>query len=211
MSSPRATACTSHINSPWFRLGLSHPRPPSPEPWPPSHLLSFHALDQASLLAGGVGECLVFREGVNRVNDESPRRWGRPGQRWVSEVRGRCSGSSARGGGRETCQADREAGPSGGRSAAAAAAAVMRRRCCAGRRSQILGAGARAATSAPAAAPAPAPGPRAALSDPPRPGPPPRALNGCQGGPQRGGHHRGPDPADHRLLWLLPGLLQSEK
>ena len=120
---------------------------------------------------------------------------------------------------RESRQADGEAGLSGGRFAAAAAAAaaataaVMRSRCCAGRWSQSPGAGARAATSAPAAAatPAPALGARAELSAPPRPGPPPRTPYGCQGGPQRGGHHRGPHPADHRLLWLLPGLLQSEK
>lgn len=128
-------------------------------------------------------------------------------------MRGRYSGSSAPGGARESCQADGEAGPSGGRSvAAAAAAAVMRSRCYAGRWSQSPGAGARAARSAPAApAPAPAPGPRAALSAPPHSGPSPRALYGCQGGPQRGGHYRGPDPADHRLLWLLSRLLQPEK
>lgn len=117
-----------------------------------------------------------------------------------------------------SCQADRKAGQSGGRSAAAAvaAAAVMRSQSCAQRWNQSWGAGARAATSAPAAAaaaavPAVAPGPRALLYAPRLREPPPRVLYGCQGGPQRGGHHRGPDPADYWLLWLLPGLLQPEK
>lgn len=212
--------CASHINT-WFRWGLFHLHPPSPSP---CHHLTFSSpptpLDRAPLLAGGAGGMSSLRErgaeGLTRRGCGQVGRPHPPRPRWASEVRGRCSGSSAPGGGRESCQADGEAGPSGGRSAAAAAAAVMRSRCCAGRWSQSPGAGARAATSAPAAAaaaaaPAPAPGPRAALSAPPRPGPPPRALYGCQGGPQRGGYHRGPDPADHRLLWLLPGLLQPEK
>lgn len=154
-------------------------------------------------------------KGRKRVNGESQRPGGAPTPArlwWALEVRGRCSGSSAPGGGRESCQADGEAGLSGGRSAAAAAAAaVMRSRCCAGRWSQSPGAGARAAASTPeAAVPAPAPGTHAVLFARLCPGPP-GTLYGCQGGPQRGGHHRGPDLENHRLLWLLPGLLQPEK
>lgn len=39
----------------------------------------------------------------------------------------------------------------------------------------------------------------------------PAPPHGRQGGAQRGGHHRGPDPAHHGLLWLLPRVLQPEK
>lgn len=119
---------------PFPHLNLSPPPPPTPplpaEALPPSHPPLFHSPGPNTPQSGGSGDVYSSGKGRKGVNDESRRPGGAPTParpRWASEVRGRCSGSDAPGGGRESCQADGEDGRSGGRRRRCDAEPVLRR------------------------------------------------------------------------------------